>query len=486
MATEPELPETRSGAICKAAAEVAPVFLLAGCGMVASGALLDSVSSTWTVFQDVPSLLILVPALLGLKGNLEMTLGARLGSHANKGDFKTDKFWPIVTSNLMAVTCQALIVGAAASALAIVENYAATGVWNTSHALLLASSATTAAALASLVLSSLMVAIVVFASNKGVDPDNISAPIAGMLGDFCTLGIVSLVAKYFWELPSAAFEMLSLLLIAYAALAVVCGIAASRKEYTVEIMKYGWYPVLMSMLLSNLSGPISERSIARYKTFARFQVVMNGAGGNLGSILSAKLSTDLGIEKSKLTSGPPKMPMVSPSMKSLTRTLTTMCMTKDDVVPGLLSQDEAHHNLMTSWVDMRTVTPRSHFRHFATVSILCGEGDMVSFARLLLFLIIPGQAIFASVVVAVASGWSALPTPMFLGCFILASLTQVMFLFLIARTFVVLCWRKEIDPDNAASPLVCGMGDLLGTSLMTLAFMAVQQMGGEAWPGAGL
>jgi solute carrier family 41 len=36
-------------------------------------------------FQEVPQALILVPALLGLKGNLEMTLASRLSTQSNTG-----------------------------------------------------------------------------------------------------------------------------------------------------------------------------------------------------------------------------------------------------------------------------------------------------------------------------------------------------------------------------------------------------------------
>jgi len=34
----------------------------------------------WKVFVDIPQLIILVPPLLGLKGNLEMTLASRLST----------------------------------------------------------------------------------------------------------------------------------------------------------------------------------------------------------------------------------------------------------------------------------------------------------------------------------------------------------------------------------------------------------------------
>jgi len=54
-------------------------FLIAGLGMVAAGIVLDTVQH-WTVFKEINELFILVPALLGLKGNLEMTLASRLST----------------------------------------------------------------------------------------------------------------------------------------------------------------------------------------------------------------------------------------------------------------------------------------------------------------------------------------------------------------------------------------------------------------------
>ena len=59
--------------------EVFLPFLVAGFGMVAAGVVLDIVQH-WPVFNDLDQLFILVPALLGLKGNLEMTLASRLST----------------------------------------------------------------------------------------------------------------------------------------------------------------------------------------------------------------------------------------------------------------------------------------------------------------------------------------------------------------------------------------------------------------------
>ena len=52
---------------------------MAGFGMVGAGIVLDIVQH-WNVFKEINELFILVPALLGLKGNLEMTLASRLST----------------------------------------------------------------------------------------------------------------------------------------------------------------------------------------------------------------------------------------------------------------------------------------------------------------------------------------------------------------------------------------------------------------------
>ena len=65
-------------------------FLVAGFGMVAAGVVLDIVQH-WKVFQELNQLFILVPALLGLKGNLEMTLASRLSTQVSH--FLLLMFW---------------------------------------------------------------------------------------------------------------------------------------------------------------------------------------------------------------------------------------------------------------------------------------------------------------------------------------------------------------------------------------------------------
>ncbi len=51
-------------------------FFIAGFGMVGAGVVFDTVQH-WDFYKNVKAIFTLIPALLGLKGNLEMTLASR-------------------------------------------------------------------------------------------------------------------------------------------------------------------------------------------------------------------------------------------------------------------------------------------------------------------------------------------------------------------------------------------------------------------------
>ncbi|XP_014882733.1 solute carrier family 41 member 2-like, partial [Poecilia latipinna] len=65
--------------VCSMVLQILVPFVLAGLGTVSAGMLLDVVQS-WDVFQEVSEIFILVPAILGMKGNLEMTMASRLST----------------------------------------------------------------------------------------------------------------------------------------------------------------------------------------------------------------------------------------------------------------------------------------------------------------------------------------------------------------------------------------------------------------------
>eukprot|EP01137_Pigoraptor_chileana_P032679 Opistho-2@22426 len=142
--------------------QVLPTLIIAGLGLLSAGALLDRVQH-FTVFQNVSELFILVPPLLGLKGNLEMTLASRLSTASNMGQLDDPKTrWLFLTSNLALVQVQAIVVGFIAALDAIVlgsfhhDHGDRTNVQLLNDALLLMCSSTLTASLSSAVLGTLM------------------------------------------------------------------------------------------------------------------------------------------------------------------------------------------------------------------------------------------------------------------------------------------------------------------------------------------
>lgn len=61
----------------------------------------------WNVFRSIPQLLILVQPLLGLKGNVEMTLASRLSTHSNMGDLDNTRDRNLILfGNMALIQCQ--------------------------------------------------------------------------------------------------------------------------------------------------------------------------------------------------------------------------------------------------------------------------------------------------------------------------------------------------------------------------------------------
>lgn len=80
----------KTESLCLTCAQVFVPFLLAGMGSVAASLLLDHVKD-WPVYSAYRELFVLIPPLLGLNGNLEMTLVARMSTQVNLDRLNTFK-----------------------------------------------------------------------------------------------------------------------------------------------------------------------------------------------------------------------------------------------------------------------------------------------------------------------------------------------------------------------------------------------------------
>ena len=399
-------------------------FILAGLGMVAAGLVLDIVQH-WDVFIEISEIFILVPALLGLKGNLEMTLASRLSTAANLGkmDTRADCV-SLVTGNLALIQCQAIVIGFLASLTGLGLGYLKTGdiIWK--HGLLMCASSVVTASLASFVLGLVMVAVIIGSRSCKINPDNVATPIAASLGDLTTLGLLSWIANHLWDDMKQEAWLAPLLISCYLLLAPVTFYISWRNPNTRDALLHGWTPVILSMLLSSGGGLILEYAVDAFNGIAVFQPVMNGVGGNLVAVQASRMSTHLHTMTDKTDS------------RSCVPPLEALCSCSSD--------------------------PHSHT------------------ARLLLLLVVPGHLVFTFTISHLEAGHTD-PTPIFLLAYMMAAILQVALLLYICRVIVFAMWNRDIDPDNSAIPYLTALGDLFGGAFLALAFLFLS-LAGEVVP----
>ncbi|XP_060818419.1 solute carrier family 41 member 1-like isoform X2 [Bombus pascuorum] len=226
-------------------------FLIAGLGMVGAGLVLDLVQH-WVVFEKVSELIILVPALLGLKGNLEMTLASRLSTQANLGHMDAPKEqWHMIVGNLVLIQCQAIVVGFLGSVVAIVMGAFRNGTISLDHAYLLCASSLVTASLASFVLGLITAGVIVFSRHCHINPDNVATPIAASLGDITSLALLSWISTILYESINKQDWVAPLVIACYILVTPLWVWIAKRNKYTNDVLYFGWTPVMIAMLISS-------------------------------------------------------------------------------------------------------------------------------------------------------------------------------------------------------------------------------------------
>lgn len=396
-------------------------FLIAGFGTVGAGLVLDVVQH-WDVFKAVSEIFILVPALLGLKGNLEMTLASRLSTQANLGHMDTYKEqWKMATGNMALIQCQAIVVGFLASIFAVIMGWIPDGRFSVMHALVLCASSLVTASLASFFLGCIMVGVVVISRKCRINPDNVATPIAASLGDLTTLSLLAGISHLLYSKLDSPWVSATVIII-FLLLTPLWVLIAKQNCYTKEVLYSGWTPVISAMGISSIGGCILDFAVDKFHGIAVFQPVINGVGGNLVAVQASRISTYL-HKKSKL---------------------------------GLLPPG-----------DQLCTDP---------ISVFFGQGSHAKAARILMLMVIPGHLVFTCGIRFLNAGHTSV-TPMFLAVYLFAAVLQVSLLLYTAHCLVYWMWVKYIDPDNSAIPYLTALGDLLGTALLALAFMFLYSIG---------
>ncbi|KAL3201151.1 hypothetical protein MRX96_043080 [Rhipicephalus microplus] len=256
---------TMNAQLTSTALQVFVPFILAGFGSTLAGILLDVVKD-WPVYVIVHQIFVVIPPLLGLNGNLEQTLVARLSTQ-----------------------CQSTVATFLTCSLAVLKGLAIDGLWDLSHIAVLYAGALAAVNTASLFLSFVMSTVVVLSTKCEKNPDNIAPAIAASFGDLTTLFLLSGYSSLMLYHPYLAPLVIALCLL----LLPMWIVLALRNTVSREVLRVGWLPIIIALTVSSFGGYILDYAVFAYPPIALHLSSVNALGGNLAAVFSCSLSSYL-------------------------------------------------------------------------------------------------------------------------------------------------------------------------------------------------
>lgn len=392
-------------------------FIIAGIGTCFTGVILDHVQY-WEVYIQVDELIIILPALLGLKGNLQMTMASRLSTHSHLGHLSnTSDLLNLTSANLSLNQCLSIIISLNASWLAIIIHlFTSDDAFDGLHALLIVATALITSSVVSFILDLLMILIVQVSSLYGVNPDNIATPLAASLGDMTALLTCTFVSSNMYTfIKTPTFVIMATTVIIFYILTIPFWAYITQDNmHTYGILLRGsyWYPLITAMVISCISGVILKTFIVQVSELALFHPVFCGTGGNLVGVQASRLSTLLHREQQI----------------------------------GTLPEDES--------VCMNPC------------KMILSNKRQYHITRLLMLMVLPGQAIFYLLCIYMNSRTEV--SVQFLMLYLLAAEILVIILLYLAHVLTYGLWVLGIDPDNCTLPYLSSVGDVLGAIFVTI------------------
>ncbi|UXI21996.1 voltage-gated ion channel [Sarcoptes scabiei] len=473
--------------------------MTAASGNFAAGLILDR-SKSWNVYHYTPELYYLVPILLSLKGNLEMTMVARLSTLAHMGSLRTfTNILRILFYNICLVQTQAIIVSILASlvtfvAIAMEEQSSLASSSSTSTSASIAGSimietsnqinltdqtflfdesniyrrklylvfacSLATANLACLLSTILMILITVALHHMDMNPDNFVTALAASFGDIITSFFVGIIGeiiydrivylpspeiplrngiKYFEELQSPTFAIIVIvffLLILPLMTYFTCQYESTRK---ILIGFSTWIPILISMLIAFCSGLFLRFGAVEFNFMSLFQPMINGIGGNLAAISTSRYSTELHITAAA-DNHLVNRENSNPIKKILNKNFNLVLKNTFD---SFFVWRDSRNQLIVMFVVMSIIV---HL-FYGILAPMIHASDEHEITVLFYFFYLP------------------------------ATVLQVLILLILTRFFVDIVWWLHYDPDTSALPILTAMGDILGTILLYLVFILLRSLG---------
>ena len=286
-------------------------LVLAALASLVAGLILAAATDT---LEELPGLLLLVPAAIAVKGNIFGALGSRLGTAIHAGTFRlAGGRDSVMAQNTAASIALSLVLGLALAVMAKAMALA----FNVSPTMSLSEFVVISAfgcLIAAVVVLAITLVTTAGAVRFGWDLDNVVAPLVTATGDVVTLPSLLIAAELtgFRVLTPAVAWALAVL----AALSATWGLR-SRMSDLRTIMRESVPVLILAGLMDLVAGITVEKRIDDFLAFPVLLVLLPGflsTAGALGGVLSSRLSTKLHLgltTPSPVPSGPARMDLAN-------------------------------------------------------------------------------------------------------------------------------------------------------------------------------
>ena len=160
-----------------------PLLIFCGFGGILAGRTLGEMTE---LLKNIPGLIIIIPAIIALRGNISTTFGSRLGSAYHLGVIDAKNMWNeelkqnIIGSLILSILISIIIGFLAYTTSIIFFDFTPNPVKIILIVIL-------AGILSGLILTLLTIVIIFAVFKRGYDPDNITGPALATFGDIITM-----------------------------------------------------------------------------------------------------------------------------------------------------------------------------------------------------------------------------------------------------------------------------------------------------------
>jgi len=240
----------------------------------------------------LPGLFLLIPAAIGMRGNIFGALGSRLGTGMHTGQFEPSReresfLGQNILASLYLTLATSLFLAGAARVVSVALGFRSISVWDYAVISILGG------VLGSIVVGTASIGIAVWSQRRAWDLDSVSAPLVTAIGDVATLPALW-GASYLVRIP-----YLTLLLgIAVAAVCLVATVRGLLSDLPLvrRVVRESMPVLFAAGVIDILAGTVVEARIGRFVAFPALFVLIppfledtNALTGILSSRLASKL-----------------------------------------------------------------------------------------------------------------------------------------------------------------------------------------------------